>query len=128
MKNSKVHRGLSGLAVFKRAVDNEQLSGFYSSMGVVISPSHFETYGNVAKEAVASGVPALVSSQMGVAETFKELGLNDWITDFRSVRDVYAKIREVSGQEVPSNVRMELQEKHSPEYIHGKMLGIIKSA
>lgn len=126
--NSNPHKQLARYATFKRPMNNERLSQFYSSMGIVISPSYFETYGNVAKEALASGVPALVSSQMGVAETFRELGLDDWITDFRSVRNVYSKIREVSGQEVPDSVRSLLQEKHGSNYIHSKMLNILKSA
>ncbi|MDQ3018477.1 MAG: glycosyltransferase family 4 protein [bacterium] len=125
--NSKPMQDLAGLATFKRSMNNEKLSNFYASMGVVVSPSHFETYGNVAKEALASGVPAFVSSSMGVAETFRELGLEAWITDFRSVKDVYAKIKDVSGQEVPMSARKQLLEKHSANHINGKMLKILKS-
>ena len=118
---------LSNLATFKRPMDNEKLVGFYASLGVLISPSHFETYGNVPKEALASGVPALISPHMGVAETFKKLGLHDWIVDFISVRKVYAKIKEIAGQPVPANVRAELLEQYGTEPIYGKMLNIIQS-
>ena len=127
-KDTAQYKELKNLAVFTRPMDNLQLSAFYASMSVVISPSHFETYGNVAKEALASGVPALVNSQMGVAETFHDLGLDDWITDFKSVRSVYAKIQEISGKEVPVSSRIRLQQRYSSQYIHGKMLKLIKSA
>jgi glycosyltransferase involved in cell wall biosynthesis len=120
-------RELNGLACFKSPMNNIKLSKFYASMGVVISPSHFETYGNVAKEALASGVPALISPQMGVAETFKDLGLDDWIIDFRSVRKVFSKIKDVSSQTVPASVREQLKDKYSPEIIHDKMVDIIRS-
>jgi glycosyltransferase involved in cell wall biosynthesis len=126
-KKSKQFKDMGNIINIKKPMDNKHLGKFYSSMGILISPSHFETYGNVAMEALASGVPALVSPHMGVAETFRELGLDDWITDFDSVRDVYEKIKKVSGQAVPLNARLQLQEKHSPEYLHGKMLTILNS-
>ena len=69
-KNAKRGRAVGGMVKFRRPVDSNEMGKFYSKMGMVLSPSVFETYGNVPQEAIASGVPALVSSNMGVAGIF----------------------------------------------------------
>ena len=43
----------------------EELANTYASMDVLVFPSHTDTFGNVVLEAMASGVPAVVSSQGG---------------------------------------------------------------
>src|SRR5690606_20553529 len=49
---------LSESAYLRRPMDSQKLARFYGEMGSVISPSHFETYGNVAQEALATNTPA----------------------------------------------------------------------
>jgi len=126
-KNSEAKKELKDMVKFKKPMDNEKLADFYRKMGVVISPSHFETYGNVAKESVASGTPALVSSKMGVAETFRKLGLNDWIIEFDSVKKVYKKVKNVIYQSVDNDVREKMREMYSPQKIYSQMLEILNS-
>ncbi len=96
-------------------------------MGMILSPSFFETYGNVPQEAIASGVPALVSSNMGVAEIFKQLGLAEFITDFTSMANAYERIKDVSGQSVSQDIREKMKELLSPEIIHRQMFNILES-
>jgi len=43
----------------------EQLSEAYANMDVFVFPSETETFGNVVQEAIASGVPAIVTNQGG---------------------------------------------------------------
>jgi len=112
---------------FFEPMKSRLLAKFYEKMGVVISPSYFETYGNVAQEAIASGTPALVSSNMGVTETYKKLGLEDWILDFSSVAGVYKKIEEVSGSEVSEKIRQNLKEIVSENVISSRMIKVFKS-
>ncbi len=102
-----------------------QLASFYRRMGVVISPSHFETYGNVSKEALASGTPALVSKNMGVSETFQKLGLQNWIQDFSSVEDIYHKIGEVIGKPVSRSVVSNVKKWYSPEKVFNELVDIL---
>lgn len=109
-----------------KPMNNQRLAKFYGNMGVVLSPSFFETYGNVAQEAVACGTPALVSSNMGVAETFKKLGLKDWVVDFRSTAQVYKKVGEINRQEVSGKVRDRMKQVFTPDKINGKLLNILK--
>jgi len=111
---------------FQRAVSNKNLAAFYRSMDVIISPSHFETYGNVAQEAIATGTPALISNNMGVAETFKKLGLDHLITSFDSVASVHRKIREVSNQGIDPKVQHQMREMLNPSVLHEKLYTTIQ--
>ncbi len=126
-KNSGPRQALDGMVKFRRPMESNEMGKFYSKMGMILSPSFFETYGNVPQEAIASGVPALVSSNMGVAEIFKQLGLAEFITDFASMPAAYEKIKAVSGQAIGQNVREKMKELLSPEIIHRQMLSILES-
>lgn len=126
-QNSLPRQALGGMVKFRRPVESNEMGNFYSKMGMVLSPSFFETYGNVPQEAIASGVPALVSSNMGVAEIFKQLGLAEFITDFASMPVAYERIKAVSGQAISQDIRGKMKELLSPEIIHRQMLNILES-
>jgi phosphatidylinositol alpha 1,6-mannosyltransferase len=51
--------------VFTGFLEGEQLSEAYANMDVFIFPSETDAFGNVAQEANASGVPAIVTNQGG---------------------------------------------------------------
>lgn len=50
---------------FRGFLDGERLSEAYANMDVFVFPSETETFGNVAQEANASGVPAIVTNHGG---------------------------------------------------------------
>jgi phosphatidylinositol alpha 1,6-mannosyltransferase len=52
-------------AEFAGFLDGEQLAAAYANMDVFVFPSETDTFGNVAQEANASGVPAIVTNQGG---------------------------------------------------------------
>jgi phosphatidylinositol alpha 1,6-mannosyltransferase len=52
-------------AEFTGFLDGEQLSAVYANMDAFVFPSETDTFGNVAQEANASGVPAIVTNQGG---------------------------------------------------------------
>jgi glycosyltransferase involved in cell wall biosynthesis len=52
-------------AEFTGFLDGEQLSEGYANMDVFVFPSETDAFGNVAQEANASGVPAIVTNQGG---------------------------------------------------------------
>jgi len=127
-EKNKKYIQLSRLVKFHKPTSNKKLASFYRNMGVVISPSHFETYGNVAKEALASGTPAIVNPNMGVAETFDNLGLNDWVIDFNSVRSVYSKIESVMGKAVDAQTRNKMKELYVSPKIFNEIVSILTNA
>jgi len=115
------------LVKFARPMESTRLARFYSKMDVVICPSRFETYGNVAQEAVACGTPALISKNMGVAETFKKFGIDRWITDFSSPAGVLHAIEAAAADEVGIGLRQELKNELNPDRIHGMLLNYVMS-
>ena len=123
-KNKK-YKNLSKIVRFHKPKSNKKLAFFYRDMGVVISPSHFETYGNVAKESLASGTPAIVNPNMGVSETFQKLGLKDWIIDFDSVKSVYNKIEKIIGETVNENVKNTIKNLYAPCKVFNKIISIL---
>lgn len=106
----KLHAELasSGIEVLS-PMGSSQLREFYQCRGVIISPSRFETYGNVPMEAIAAGTPALVSSNMGVTERFVELGLEDYITDFDDIPATVKKIEHAQSMRIPKEFRERLK-------------------
>lgn len=109
-------------------MNSQKLANFYSKMSIVISPSFFETYGNVAQESIASGTPALVGPNMGVAEIFKEIGLSNWIVDFKSTKNVYYKIKRFSGQPIKNKVKKMLKYNLNTNTINSLLVKTLKSA
>jgi len=127
-KNNKIYKKLSKLVKFHKPKTNKKLASFYRNMGVIISPSHFETYGNVAKESIASGTPAMVSCNMGVSETFNNLGLSDWVINFDSVKSVYDKIDNIMGEVVHVDVKNKMKKLYMPHTIFNQILSILNNA
>lgn len=110
-----------------KPMDSLDLAKFYGTMGMVLSPSTFETYGNVAQESLASGIPALVGPNMGIAETFRQLGLSRYIVDFKSTKDVYNKINNFSGEPIADKVKEILRFNLTPHAINIRMITALKS-
>src|SRR5262249_47220602 len=52
-------------AVFPGFLEGERLAEAYANMDVFVFPSETETYGNVVREANASGVPCIVTDRGG---------------------------------------------------------------
>jgi D-inositol-3-phosphate glycosyltransferase len=59
--------GIGELVTFLGAKDQNKLAGFYSAATVVIVPSHYESFGMVALEAMACGTPVIASEVGGLA-------------------------------------------------------------
>lgn len=115
----------SGVVILE-PLGTSELAGFYASTSVVVSPSRFETFGNVPLEAVSTGTPALVSPSMGVSEVFRSLGISDLVTDFGDAQAVAGKIEAVveSGRAVPEDVRQSIRSTLAWPQIIRRYLGI----
>jgi glycosyltransferase involved in cell wall biosynthesis len=107
--------------------ESASLAAFYGGMSAIICPSHFETYGNVAQEAVASGTPAYVSRNMGVSEVFERAGLGHLIVDFEKPRAVFEALQNDADLEIPMEVRRALREEAGAAVVHQKLLEYIRT-
>ena len=61
--------GVSDLVRFVGSVTHEQIGTYYNAADVVVMPSRYESFGLVAAEAMASGVPVVASRVGGLAST-----------------------------------------------------------
>lgn len=87
-------------AEFTGFLDGERLSEAYANMDVFVFPSETDAFGNVAQEANASGVPAIVTDQGGPkfivrhGETgFVASNLDDFVRYTRELMDDQEKLR-----------------------------------
>jgi D-inositol-3-phosphate glycosyltransferase len=64
--------GIGHRVAFVGAVDHERLPLFYNAADVCVVPSHYESFGLVAVEAMACGVPVVASRVGGLAGTVKD--------------------------------------------------------
>lgn len=60
----------------------------YQRAAVMILPSHSETWGLVVNEAMAAGLPVLVSNKCGCAETLVNQGVNGYTFNPADVQDI----------------------------------------
>jgi glycosyltransferase involved in cell wall biosynthesis len=90
-------------------MDTQRLRDFYRERGIIISPSLFETYGNVPIESIAAGTPALINKNMGVAEIFKKHNLESFIVDFNNVQDTVSSIDTFRDYRIEKDIRESLR-------------------
>jgi len=112
-KDTLSYKKASSIISFSPPVDNAQLPSFYRRLGVLIMPSHFETYGNVAQEALAMNTPVLVSENSWFADTLRELELDRWVMDFSSPAAILERIEEIIATGVPHAAWEQLRERYS---------------
>ena len=65
-------RGVEERIAFAGAVDHEKLPLYYSAADICVVPSHYESFGLVAVEAMASGLPVVASRVGGLTGTVKD--------------------------------------------------------
>jgi D-inositol-3-phosphate glycosyltransferase len=65
-------RGIAERVRFVGAVEHERLPLYYSAADVCVVPSHYESFGLVAVEAMASGLPVVASRVGGLTGTVRD--------------------------------------------------------
>jgi glycosyltransferase involved in cell wall biosynthesis len=60
-------------------VQPSELKAHFQASGIYVMPSHFEPWGVSLHEAVAAGMPAIVSDRVGSASAFVESGKNGYL-------------------------------------------------
>jgi glycosyltransferase involved in cell wall biosynthesis len=78
-------------ALFTGVLQGEELAAAYASADLFVFPSTTDTYGNVVAEALASGLPCVVSSAGGPAGLVKD-GVTGFITAARDQKDFAGKV------------------------------------
>lgn len=121
-------RWISKMVNLHTPMSSRELGRFYGTMGTIICPSTFETYGNVPQEAIATKTPALIGPGMGITEIFRKVGLEYLITDFSSVAEVFEKVKVVNKLGIDTKAHQRLKEALSPDQLYPQLLNLYKSA
>lgn len=108
-------------------MNQEDLDRFYSEIGLLIVPSHFETFCNVAVEAVLRGTPVLISEQVGAADCLRAAGLERFvIPSFSDIALATKTVKRLCGSKISSQEKKLLKDILDPHRVHSELLNIIK--
>lgn len=103
------------------------IRNFYTSQGLIVCPSTFETFGNVPMEAVCTGIPVLVNDTMGCSEILKKVGLENMVISFEDNEKVAERIKELCGQSILPKQLNNVRKILNPDLIHSKITSILES-
>jgi glycosyltransferase involved in cell wall biosynthesis len=127
--NGKEHKAIKKIPDDIKIVpmmSNEEMMFFYQKQGLVISPSHFETFGNVPVETVCTGTPVLVNKNMGCSEVFCQAGLEEMVVDFDNLESVARKAINFCGKKIELAKVKNLKNLVDCENISKKIVKILK--
>lgn len=110
------------------SMTHDELLKFYSSQGLIVCPSLFETFGNVPMEAVCMGIPVLVSNNMGCAEVLETAGLSNMVMTFEDPKKVALRVRELCGQQILPRQINNLRKILNPKAINAEIMSILRDA
>lgn len=108
------------------SMTHDELMRFYTSQGIVISPSLFETFGNVPVEAACLGIPVLVSENMGCAELFKTAGLENMVISFSDLDQVAERVKKLCGQQILPRQMNNLRKYVDPDVVNAEISAVLR--
>ena len=92
-----LRQGLDASATFTGVLRGEELAAAYANMDLLVFPSHTDTFGNVVLEALASGVPAIVTLDGGPAYIVQD-GVTGCVARDEEFAGAVASLAESSGR------------------------------
>jgi len=99
-------RGIADSVIFAGAVEKKELPAFYLAGDFYAMLSRFDTFGMVVLEAMAAGLPVLISGRVGAKDIVVE-GENGFVVDEPANSDLVAdKIEMLLSRELREGMRM----------------------
>lgn len=118
--------GIPGTVERKDAMSQENLCKFYKSIDLLIVPSHFETFSNVAAEALINGTSVLVSEQVGFAEVLRKAGLGRMvIPSFDDPVRVAAAVKRLAKKKLLKKEIDAVATLLDPQVVHQDILDVL---
>ncbi len=116
-----------GVKVFDY-MPHEELADFYRSVDLIITPSHFETFGNVPLEAITTGTPAIVNRTVGVKGALEKVGLEDFVVDINNMDSVVKKIKSIKDKRiiVDKETSNKIIERYNWESVMGEYFEVLR--
>lgn len=111
----------------------EDLQRFFRAVHLLVVPSHFETFANVAAEAVVLGASVLVSERVGFSEILRKAGLGRMvITDFDDPARVVKAVKRLAGTRLLKREQQAVAALLDSHVVHRRILselqGVLKRA
>lgn len=94
LQNMRQDLGIHDIVVFLGAKDQEVLPYYYAAAEMVVMPSHYESFGMVALEAMAMGRPVIASEVGGLAFLIRD-GINGYHVPTRDPEALAERIFEL---------------------------------
>ncbi len=106
----------------------DELKTFYASQGLVVSPSIFETFGNVPIEAACIGIPVLVNETIGCSEILKNAGLERMVASFDNIDEICERVKELCGAHILPRQVSNLRKSVDTQYIANTIVTTIRQS
>lgn len=91
LESLRASLGLGDLVTFLGAKDQDTLVYYYSAAEILVMPSHYESFGMVALEAMACGTPVIASDVGGLSFSIED-GFNGYLVPGRNPQAMADKI------------------------------------
>lgn len=94
LKSLRAELGIEELVTFQGALDQDTLVYYYSAADMVVMPSHYESFGMVALEAMACGTPVIASKVGGLAYNVQD-GQTGYLVPGRDPEALADRVRKI---------------------------------
>lgn len=112
----------------KDPMSHDDLQKFYRSIDLLVVPSHFETFCNVAAEALVNGTSVLVSKDVGFAEILHQVGLDRMVIDsFDDTKAVARAVRRLAKARLTVREIKAVAAALNPRLVQQKILDTLNS-
>lgn len=113
----------------KESMSQEDLFDFYHSINLLVISSHFETFCNVAAEAVVNGTSVLVSKNVGFSEILLKAGLKRMVIDsFDDSVQVAKAVKRLAKTRLTKKEIKKVADLVNPQKIHEHILKTLNEA
>ncbi|OGH92769.1 MAG: hypothetical protein A2563_03820 [Candidatus Magasanikbacteria bacterium RIFOXYD1_FULL_40_23] len=110
----------------KNPMSHEDLLKFYRSVDLVVIASHFETFCNVAAEALVCGTSVLVSKNVGISEILIKAGLKRMVIDsFDSPVKVAEAVKRISKKRMSAREVKLVASLLDSQIIHQRIVDVL---
>lgn len=110
----------------KEPMSQEDLFKFYRSINLLVVASHFETFCNVAAEAVVNGISVLVSKNVGFSEILLKAGLKRMvINSFDDPVQVAGAVKRLAKTKLTQKEIRVVASLVNPQIIHEQILNVL---
>lgn len=104
-----------------------ELKKFYQNMNILILPSNFDVSPTVVMEAIMQKRMTLISSMVGLIDTYKENDASDFVVDFSNTNNVINAIQKHGYTEPPKKLFDYIKKHYQGKYVYNKYVELAKS-